>query len=524
MKRRNKSWLIAALVALSAVMVLTGCSLSQVLSLTIVDYPATTYEVGTTPDIEFTVAAEMDNGDTKTLTYNEYSSVLKLSGFSTEEVGTFTATVTYRNVSATFDYEVVDGSEDFAGGVGTETNPYIINTAAQFLKIGNAGYEGKYFKLNADIDMAGVEATGDNSFAGEDIALVETFRGILDGNGYKLVNCESGKAVFSELIDATIQDIDIYTIGNVNLAFDSYGDVSLINVDRYGEMMMRGESNVSAYITYVNSGNFRMENCNNYVNIKGAAAYASAFIAIPWLPAGSTTKIDMVNCINYGEISGQRAAVMFANAYKMDRTGITLTDCSNEGKVFGIEEAEFYFAISSTEERVGYIEDNNKEINQTKNISLAAPLEGLEATVDETGKITVKNENSAYVNVVVRGYFYANRWDRNASGALVESGTLLQNKDEILSFTESTTVSAKEIALHKIINSSTITEGRNDSTAGNNLESWTPDFESQTYYFGYENGNSVYKLNNDGATVSVIVLVFDAEGELIGGCVPTASN
>ena len=134
MKRRNKSWLIAALVALSAVMVLTGCSLSQVLSLTIVDYPATTYEVGTTPDIEFTVAAEMDNGDTKTLTYNEYSSVLKLSGFSTEEVGTFTATVTYRNVSATFDYEVVGESEDFAGGVGTESNPYIINTAEQFKK------------------------------------------------------------------------------------------------------------------------------------------------------------------------------------------------------------------------------------------------------------------------------------------------------------------------------------------------------------------------------------------------------
>ena len=530
MKRRNKSWLIAALVALSAVMVLTGCSLSQVLSLTIVDYPATTYEVGSNPDIEFTVEAEMDNGDTKTLTYNEYSSVLKLSGFSTAEVGTFTATVTYRNVSATFDYEVVEKDSVFAGGVGTESNPYIINTTEQFLKISDSDYEGSYFRLGADIDLAGVEATAYNRYFGANAAIVGPFKGVLDGNGHKIINCASGSALFSEFSGATIKNCDVYTNGTVNLVIDIYGEATINNVNRYGEMVLQGDTNIGAFITYViNGSSLIMEKCNNYVNIRGTAMYSAGFIGIPMMDSQYGTKIVLNECVNYGDITGQRAGAFFANNYAVVTEGIVMTDCSNEGSIIGVEQAGFYFATGEKgadgkySAAVGTISDNRKTENLTDNkVSLKATLEGLKATVGTDGKITVESTNADIAHVVVRGYFYANVWSNYGTNDAKNEGTLIQLKDELLTFNNGK-AEAIEVAKIQIAR----VNGEN-ATIGNNVDTWDP--SAGTYLFGYQDEYYTYTLD-DGKetdshtrTLTIFVLAFNAEGELIGGCVPTASN
>lgn len=498
MKRRSKSWLIAALVAVAAVMVLTGCSLSQVQTLTIVDYPATTYEVGTTPAIEFTVEALMDDGETRTLTYNEYSSILKLSGFSTEEIGSFTATVTYRNVSATFDYEVVGESEDFAGGVGTETNPYIINTSEQFKKIGNTEYKSKYFKMSSDIALTEADVQGKGYWSP---AIINSFSGTLDGNGYKITVSNGGEliALFGTASNITLLNLDVYSVGHVTIVDDLYGKSTFSDVDRYGDMVFQGDNNIGMYAIYSNTNcDLTMENCDNYVNIKGSALYVSAYIGYPM--TNSQTKITFTDCVNYGNLMGQMIGVIFANSSQVKGGKITLTGCKNEGTVVGIEQAEFYFATGQNEEKLAYFEDDNKAVNlEDPKISVPESVLGLEVTTAEDGKISVtKDDSIAYV--IVRGYFYAS----------TDNGTLVQMKDEALSFTDNN-ATATQIAKIKV---APVTDD-STGTIGNAIETWTP---ADKYYFApYEENGKTYSIAGE-VMLNVFVLAFDTDGELVGGC------
>ncbi len=501
MKRRNKSWLIAALVALSAVMVLTGCSLSQVLSLTIVDYPATTYEVGSNPDIEFTVEAEMDNGDTRTLTYNEYSSVLKLSGFSTAEIGTFTATVTYRNVSATFDYEVVATSSDFAGGVGTESNPYIINTAEQFKKIGNDGYEGKYFRLGADIELNDSDSQG-LAWQAKTPSIVLYFEGVLDGNGYKItVNSENMLAVFGDIRNTTIKNLDVYSSGVVTLVENFYYTVTLQDVNRYGEMVILDAWNTGAFGIYAwNTCNLLFENCANYVNMLGTSLRFSGFIGYPLTNANGTTKIVLRDCVNYGNMVGQQMSAFFANNSSVDGEGIVLENCFNEGRIVTTEASGFYFAVGDTKP-VAATNTGNRNNGTQSTLGERSDYEASVIMEEGDSQYLIKVEKigeSEVAYAMVRATYYA-------SGA---DGTLVHYTTETLDLTNQTSAQTERVWWAEVVVGSA-----EEATIVNGGEwSLATEGENAGKYIHY---NEEYPNAND--YVSIYVMVFDADGNLIGG-------
>lgn len=75
----------------------------------------------------------------------------------------------------------------YAGGNGTENDPYLIRTAEQFNTIGATQSDwSKYFQLRADIDLS--EYT-DNSFNIIGTGPTnESFRGVFDGNNHKISN------------------------------------------------------------------------------------------------------------------------------------------------------------------------------------------------------------------------------------------------------------------------------------------------------------------------------------------------
>ena len=559
MKRRNKSWLIAALVALSAVMVLTGCSLSQVLSLTIVDYPATTYvRSNTTPDIEFTVAAEMDDGETRELTYSRYSSVLKLSGFSTTEVGTFTATVTYRNVSATFDYEVVAESSDFAGGVGTESNPYIINNAEQFAEIQN--YAGSHFKLGADIDFSEMPFEGARLF--------DTMNGgSLDGNGYKLYNFVTSRdtthTIFYHISNATIKNLDVYA--NIYAPMALYAtDTVFENVDCYGEVVLTvDERNYGNYFNYA-QGDCVLKDCTNYREIKGASLYAAAFVGYLTL----CDSVTLENCVNKADITAIGASVLVGNlnqSWKADEVNgvftpryeskLIIKNCKNEGTVRGVRNSNFIFAdgaykdsyiasesnqsvkddgmIAIKMEKTFYLVDSTENqiketeqkitreivfIDQTSYTQLADVNEMIKDPVSADSYITAtldtNNNNEINVTVtekgkaevsyfVVLGYYYTTWLDNG-----INAGTQLR--------TTYKQISASEMELGKayasgVYHTSVIgVEGTGTDTTdcwalGSDGKYW----ETQTDTAGLGVGNT--------ANLTFYVFAYDAEGNVIAG-------
>ena len=97
---------------------------------------------------------------------------------------------------------VADGTQwtDFAassfeGGEGTAESPYLIKTPEHLAKLakdvydGTSVYENTYFKLVADIDLAGHDwfPIGYNCSVGEENVRV-AFSGKVDGDGHKITN------------------------------------------------------------------------------------------------------------------------------------------------------------------------------------------------------------------------------------------------------------------------------------------------------------------------------------------------
>ncbi|MEE1001709.1 MAG: fibronectin type III domain-containing protein, partial [Bacteroidales bacterium] len=99
----------------------------------------------------------------------------------------------------------------FAGGNGTEGNPYLISTKAQFEAIAQQsnGASGKYFRQTADIDL-GVYVNRASS-------IISTFRGTYDGDGHTITyqasfngNTYDGNyALFGLVEGGTLENINV---------------------------------------------------------------------------------------------------------------------------------------------------------------------------------------------------------------------------------------------------------------------------------------------------------------------------
>ncbi len=209
--------------------VAAGCSISQASNITLISYPKTEYlldePIG---DLEFTIEVTIENTVRPvTFSVNDPNGV-RVENFSTEKVGSFTAYFTYRSFTYRFDYTVTDGTpSDFAGGSGTEADPYLIANAEQFKNIVLLGDDSKYtwYELTADIDLSGLDVAADSEYR-EEIEIGQfkypavpeyEFNGSLDGNGHKLMNF---KATTDLGIFGTIKNGDFS-----NLVIDGFNTV-----------------------------------------------------------------------------------------------------------------------------------------------------------------------------------------------------------------------------------------------------------------------------------------------------------
>lgn len=339
--------LVAVLVAASA------CIFENASKIEIISMPKTTFTVGeelNKDNVKIRITDKNNEAKEYTLTDAEALGV-KLTGFSTEKVGTFTATISYQDYSATFNYSVVAAASDFAGGTGTETDPYLVLDAAQLLKAGNNGYEGKYFIL------------------GEDITVSEKsplFKGHLDGNGHTIY-VESGSRlyVWHNVVDATIKDITFNYSGDVMMIKYALGNVLLDNVTATGSLTTPSR-NTSAFILGLGytwdanyngdeydqddpgeiTSNITFNNCVNKADIvcEDASAVTSGYGFAAFIGQGFNTSADctytFTNCTNEGNLTGINPAVLVGNSAYVNANSlqtINVNNCKNTGVLTGVE-------------------------------------------------------------------------------------------------------------------------------------------------------------------------------------------
>lgn len=344
--------LVAVLVAASA------CIFENASKIEIIRMPKTTFTVGeglNKNDVKIRITDKNNVATEYSLAKAEKTLGVKLTGFSTEKVGTFTATISYQDYSATFNYSVVAAASDFAGGTGTETDPYLVLNAAQLLMAGNNRYEGMHFIL------------------GEDITVTEKksplFKGHLDGNGHTIY-VESGSRlyVWHNVVDATIKDITFNYSGDVMMIKYALGNVLLDNVTTTGSLTTPSR-NTSAFIVGLGytwdanyngvdddqpdqadygkkPSNITFNNCVNKADIvcEDANAVTSGYGFAAFIGQGFNTSADctytFTNCTNEGNLTGINPAVLVGNSAYVNANSlqtINVNNCKNTGVLTGVE-------------------------------------------------------------------------------------------------------------------------------------------------------------------------------------------
>lgn len=170
-------------------------------------------------------------GDMKKLLLMMVLGMLAVGGMEAQnESGSNTATsgsIPTSALRAEGNYWTLDqAAESYAGGTGTEADPYLIATPAQFIKLcyetydsegkGELFYEGKYFKQTADIDLSAAYSTLLR------IGLGGYFAGTYDGGNFVIKGFRQnetntnevkgsvmGISPFANVKDATIKNVII---------------------------------------------------------------------------------------------------------------------------------------------------------------------------------------------------------------------------------------------------------------------------------------------------------------------------
>ena len=185
-------------------------------------------------------------------------------------------------------------------GSGTETDPYLIESAADFLyfQTNAANYSGKYLKMTKSIELEV-----------ENFKIDGTFAGILDGNncsirGINIIGTAAQTGLFNT-VSGTIKNLSLY--GKVTQTAEVSYTASLVGLLNKGHLYnitnyctVDGHARVGGIIGWHKNGGSSINNCVNYGIITGENARVGGIIG----HSSESAEIYVNNSINYGDVSG----------------------------------------------------------------------------------------------------------------------------------------------------------------------------------------------------------------------------
>lgn len=266
-------------------------------------------------------------------------------------------------VSARAETDVWDGTiaSGFAGGTGTENDPYQINTAeelAYFAKSVNGGkwYDREYIILKNNIDLKNQEwtpiGTSNNPFKGNFDGGNHTVTGMRISNSSADCVGLFGECikfnVNSAIKNITVKDSDIHGKRHVGAIVGYAKEINIENCRSIGNTI-NGKTNVGGICGYFGgSPGGKVSQCYNSSEVSGIISAGGI--------AGMGDRCIVENCLNTGEIT------IIGKAYQSTGGGIfgffndddtnvsaSITACVNLGKVSGGE--SFGGIVGSTDSK-----------------------------------------------------------------------------------------------------------------------------------------------------------------------------
>ncbi len=244
-------------------------------------------------------------------------------------------------------------------GEGTESSPYLIENGAQLRTLSSKvaegeKYAGKYFEMTGNIDLGGIDSSG-NGIEGKEFAAIGSsssiyFSGNFNGAGYKVSglyindSTASYQALFGYIYEATIENLGVSgsvtangTVGGLvgRAGADVKASYSSKITNCYSEVSVTASSNYAGGV--VASAQYTsITSCYNAGSVKSNASYSYAGGVV-----GSTSVCRVISCYNTGQVegnnytggvAGQPSSSIVTGCYNV---GAITSICYNAGSVVG---------------------------------------------------------------------------------------------------------------------------------------------------------------------------------------------
>ncbi len=304
----------------------------------------------------------------------------------------------------------------FAGGIGTEKSPFLIETAEQFAKIAELDAQmkegkGYCFELRANIDL--------RKIAISDTKISENFCGYLDGNGYNLTANDTLEYIFMDATgDALFMDLN-YTLVSKNIMLCSgmtpgyNNNVSFNNVDIYSvssDSIELGQ-NIGLFTTFTGFSNVKdswcdsparntltITNCDVFVNISGTS-YNAVFIGGGLNNTDALVKDCSYNGNYYGEyvslVNGNNCSDSgdaWANLY--GKSYLVIENVINKGGLYGTERIPLFAAATGSTDASEHTTITNCDIGVARR--LTDDSLNIEVRQDGAIEITAATQETEY--------------------------------------------------------------------------------------------------------------------------------
>ena len=355
--------------------------------------------------------------------------------------GTVGAVVKKQGVTATIDSKLTTTEvtaeqetemKKFAGGIGTEASPYLIETAEQLKEISN--FDGKSFKQVKNIeivsrDYTGICLKGNYDGNGNNITLGEykddknvlylfaigQNAKISNLNVYSQPTCLLSVAELStEIQSLTIANVTTYVVGNETAYISQSNSSPFINEAIYFEAENPGK----VYVTF--------ENCVNNANIQNSGDCTGVF----W-GSGPYYGINNSNYVEGVESNNSWAHTKYAVEYY-----VTLNNCTNNGNITSKSQCGIVFGNSAgigwglkagytAEELIAMIKINNVENYGTLSYINEGGASGVftHKTMEDKYSYLVKNHGKyTKSNNVLAGKDVSIYFDENGNLSIVGDG------------------------------------------------------------------------------------------------------
>lgn len=298
----------------------------------------------------------------------------------------------------------------FAGGSGTEADPFLItsveqwnavNTASQqnFAKHGNkyTAEPSIFFALNTDLEITSGAQGQYGYYAIENLRSAQ-----IDGRGHTVTLGTKVSPVnnmyYSELKDITFVLNGMPVVGYFCNYKNSFNSVTV-------EGSVMSDGNMGAYVIYAGLADISFENCVANVTMKGngdATNYNALFVG--YVFSGGDAKLSFKNCENKGTILCGKATMFVANAAQVNTVHVTVENVTNSGTVqatyIGSEYTFNYYSAVGTGDQLAkfYINGSKADCPTVANdttvtnngIAVNAPENtGMELSVNQDGYFTV---------------------------------------------------------------------------------------------------------------------------------------